>query len=363
MTRKCIYSVVLISLATTFPILTYASDVISKEEGKVDSTGIVWYDAKLLGVEGKGWTDTESYYDRLPLKAKDTLRLPVWNLSHCSAGMQVRFATDAETLQVRWIVTKEVLSMPHMPATGVRGVDLYYRNKNGNLRFCGNGRPTEVINTASFELTPSNEYVLYLPLYNGVKLVEFGIAKDKTLSKLVPLEPSHSIVFYGTSITQGGCASRPGMVTTSIVSRELGLPVINLGFSGNARMEQEIADLLGDLDPAVYVLDAMWNMTLDMVAERVEPFIKKLRQTRPTTPILLVEDSSLDNLPTPKGKILREIHARLSAAGDKNLYFLGNTGMLGEDREATVDGVHLTDLGMFRQAAVFIRCLKQIIKE
>jgi hypothetical protein len=363
MIRHPICLVLLICLAATFPIITYASDVINKEDGKVDSAGVVRYDAKLLGVEGKGWMDSESYYDRLPLKAKGMVRKPVWELSHCSAGMQIRFATDAETLQVRWIVTKEDLAMPHMPATGVSGIDLYYRDENGKLRFSGNGRPKEVSNMASFILPPSEEYILYLPLYNGVKFIEFGIPVGKTLSKLSPLELSRSIVFYGTSITQGGCASRPGMATTSIVSRELGVPVINLGFSGNGRMEQEIADLLCDLDPAAYVLDTMWNMKPEMVSERVEPFVKKLRQARPTTPILLVEDSSIDNLPTLKGNILREIYARLTKEGDMNLYFLSNTGMIGEDREATVDGVHFTDLGMLRQATVFIKCVEAILKK
>ena len=287
MIRQPVCLALLICLVATFPIITFASDVINQEDGKVDADGkIVWYDAKLLGVEGKGWIDTESYYDRLPLKAKETVRKPVWALSHCSAGMQIHFATNAKKLMVRWTLTSKSLAMLHMPATGVSGIDLYYRDKNGNLRFSGNGRPKGVSNTASFNLPPSDEYVLYLPLYNGVKLVEFGIPKGKTLSKLLPPALSCSVVFYGTSITQGGCASRPGLATTSIVSRELGVPVINLGFSGNGRMEQEIADLLCDLDPAVYVLDTLWNMNSKMVSERVEPFIKKLRQTRSTTPIL-----------------------------------------------------------------------------
>lgn len=364
MTRYLIFLKLLICLAAAFPITSYSSDAIDQKNGRADADGqTVWFDAKLLGVEGKGWIDTESYYDRLPLKAKKSVTKPVWDLSHCSAGMQIRFATDAKKLQVRWTLTKKDLAMPHMPATGVSGVDLYYRDRSGNFRFSGNGRPKQVSNTASFQLLPSKEYLLYLPLYNGVNRIEFGIPKGKRLSKVLPTALSHSVVFYGTSITQGGCASRPGMATTSIVSRKLGVPVINLGFSGNGRMEQELADLLCDLDPAVYVLDTMWNMTPKMVSERVEPFIKKLRQARPVTPILLVEDSSIKDLPTPKGDILRNIHAKLTAEGDANLYFLSNAGMLGEDGEATVDGCHFNDLGMSRQAIAFSKFLEPILKK
>lgn len=315
-------------------------------------------------MDGKGWTDTESYYDRLPLKAKGVVRKPVWNLSQNSAGMLVRFVTGSDTLFVRWDLTEtENLAMPHMPATGVSGVDLYARDNTGKLKFCANGRPKAGSNEATFELPVSEEYVLYLPLYNGIKLLQIGVPKDKTISKLPPSSPSQNIVFYGTSITQGGCASRPGMAATAIVGRELNAPIINLGYSGNGLMEPEMADLLSELDPAVYVLDCLWNMSLEMVSERLEPFVNKLRESRPDTPILLVEDSSVNNVPTPKGDILRQIYAKLKDQGVKDLYLLPNTGMLGEDWDGTVDGCHPNDLGMARQAAVFVRCLGPILKQ
>jgi hypothetical protein len=228
--------------------------------------------------------------------------------------------------------------------------------------FAKNGRPSKVSNTASFSLPPSKEYILYLPLYNGIKSIEFGVPKDSSLAKLKPPAPSDYLIFYGTSITQGGCASRPGMAMPAIVSRKLNRPIINLGFSGNGRMEPEIANLLSELNPAVYILDPIWNMNVKLVSERTEPFIHKIRESHPTTPIILVEDSSIYNRPTSKGNILRKIHTKLTAEGDKNLYFLSNINMLGEDREATVDGCHLTDLGMYRQSEVFIKFLKPILK-
>jgi lysophospholipase L1-like esterase len=342
----------------------YSSEIIDPRHGRPDVDGeIVWYDAKFLVVEGKGWLDTASDYDRLPLKAKGMVNEDVWELGHCSAGMQVRFATDAETLQVHWTLTDRTLAMPHMPATGVSGIDLYARGKTGKLEFCANGIPTDTSNTVSFTLPESNEYVLYLPLYNGVKLLEIGIPKETRLARPARSSPSHAIVFYGTSITQGACASRPGMAAASIVARQLDVPVINLGFSGCGTMEKELAELLSDLDPAVYVLDCLWNMTPEMVSERVEPFINTLRKTRPMTPILLVEDSNFQNVSTEKGDLLRKIYAKRKAQNDKNLYLLLNTGMLGEDGDGTVDGCHPNDLGMARQAFVFIKCLEPILKK
>jgi lysophospholipase L1-like esterase len=321
----------------------------------------VWQADEALGLEGRGWTDTASLFDRLPARAKERVRPPVWGLSHCSAGMAVRFTTDASVLRVRWTLTRRSLALPHMAATGVSGVDLYVRDATGRLRFCRNGRPTAVTNEVTFPLPGGREYVLYLPLYNGVKHLALGVPAGKKLVSLPPRPLSEAIVFYGTSITQGGCASRPGTAFPAWVGRALDRPVINLGFSGNGKMEPELADLLAELNPAVYVLDCLPNMTVEMVSERVEPFVRRLRAAHPDTPILLAEDPNVRDTPTPKGKVLRRIYARLKAGGDAHLYFLPNTHMLGEDQEGTVDGTHPTDLGMAREAAVFTRCLRPIL--
>ena len=109
------------------------------------------------------------------------------------------------------------------------------------------------------------------------------------------------------------------------------------------------------------MLDCLPNMTETMVAERVEPFVRRLRAAHPNTPIVLAEDPNVHNTPTPKGEQLRRIYARLKAAGDSHLYLLPNTNLLGDDGEGTVDGTHPTDLGMAREAAGFVRCLKPIL--
>jgi hypothetical protein len=335
--------------------------LIPAEAGTEDANGVIWYDGSVFPIEGKGWTNTQSFYDRLPAEAQRVVPSSVWGLSHDTAGLCIRFLTDATTLQVRWALLKSSLAMSHMPATGVSGVDLYSKNKSGQWHFVANGRPERQTNTTSFSTTPGQENLLYFPLYNGLKTLQVGLSKGKRIS--VVSSPRKPIVFYGTSITQGGCASRPGLATPAIVGRDLEAPVINLGFSGSGRMEMELADLLGQLDASVYVLDCLWNMSTELVEQRVEPFVKKLRAARPGVPIVLAEDSSVRNItPTPKGRLLRSIHERLTKDGLQDIHFLSNAGMLGDDWEGTVDGCHPNDLGMMRQAKVFLPCLAPLLK-
>ncbi len=358
-------SVLALSCITLFILSNVACAVAATPKTGEDSR-IVWHDCKDIGVEGKGWADTLSVYDRLPGTAHGKAPKAVWNLSHDSAGLCVRFTTDAASLRVRWTLLNARLAMVHMPATGVSGVDLYVDDAKEQWRFVGNGRPAGVSNTAKFAVSPGQQYLLYLPLYNGVKSVEIGVPEGGTVSAYKPASPKprKPIVFYGTSITQGGCASRPGMAFTAIVGRKLDTPVINLGFSGCGKMEPVMADLLAELDPSVYVLDCLWNMTPKLVAERVTPFVRRLRQSRPNTPILLVEDYNIQNVsPTRKGVVLCAAYDKLKAEGVANLYFLSGRDMLGTDGEGTVDGCHPNDLGMMRLADAFTKELASIVRQ
>jgi hypothetical protein len=215
--------------------------------------------------------------------------------------------------------------------------------------------------------------MLYLPLYNGVSSVEIGIPQQATLARADRREGAKAkpMVFYGTSITQGGCASRPGMVHTGILGRRLGQRVINLGFSGNGCMEKEVAQLMAEIDAAVYVIDCLPNIVAADVAERTEPLVKVLRDKRPETPILLVEDRSYTNGFLIRSKQRRNIESRielkhvfnrLKAAGDQNLYYLEGEKLLGRDGEDTVDSSHPTDLGFMRHADAFEEVLVPILR-
>lgn len=344
-----------------------ADRVIAPTNGHMDNDGVTaWYDGQRLPLEGKAFADTESFYDRLPARAKATVPAPVWNLSHNSAGLALRFVTDAASFKVRWVVRGANLAMPHMPATGMSGVDVYRRTPEG-WRFVKNGRPSALTNDVSVSLAPNSECLIYLPLYNGTAMIEVGIPKDKSLSA-PPARPSgvtKPVVFYGTSITQGGCASRPGLAFTAVAGRLADAPVVNLGFSGNGRMELALCDLLAEIDASVYVLDCLWNMGDELVKERAEPFVRKLREMRPGTPILLAEDcNAFEQAPTPKARILRGVYDKLKAEDAtlwKNLHYLEAKEMLGHDGEGTVDGCHPNDLGMLRMGEVFGQALKRLL--
>ncbi len=340
-----------------------------------ENSETLWYDVDLLGVEGRAWDDRKSKFDRLPAKAEGVVRGAVWGLSHHSAGMAVRFKTNATTIHAKWSLTSSGLSMPHMPATGVSGLDLYVKTEAGKWRWLANGRPTTFpenrVQLVSGIPAGDREYMLYLPLYNGVTAVEIGVNKANYVETLPRPAHEQPIFFYGTSITHGGCASRPGMVHTAILGRRLNRPIINLGFSGNGKMEQEVTDLLSELDVAVFVIDCLPNMTADEVIERTEPLVTTLRKSHPTTPILLVEDRSYTDsfLVTSKRernessrKAFRAAYDLLLANGVKGLAYLEGEHMLGDDGEGTVDSSHPTDLGFMRMADYFEPVLRELLE-
>ncbi len=336
--------------------------------------GIDWYDATQIGVEGKAWEDTESFYDRLPARAKGLVRPPVWSLSHDSAGMCVRFTSDAKNIHARWKLKKANLAMAHMPATGASGVDLYVRHQ-GNWRWLAIGKPKAQENTARLagNLPPGKrEYRLYLPLYNGVTSVEIGVPKIASIWRQPTGNAKLPIVFWGTSITHGACASRPGMCHPAILGRRFDRPVVNLGFSGNGRMEPEVAELISEIDAAVYVVDCLPNITAGDVTKRVRPLVEIIRQKHEETPILLVEDRTYANAFLFRSKqrrndtsraALRAEYRKMQEDGIINLHYLRGEHLLGLDGEDTVDSSHPSDLGFFRQADAFEAALRPILGE
>ena len=327
--------------------------------GDGDRHPLNWIDAGNLPLEGRGWSDTRSHYDRLPKYAEASVRKPVWDLSRESAGLALHFASDTPELRVRWTLTSSSLSSGNMSASSVSGLDLYVRLHGGWhwLAAARAGDSREGNAGVLFEGLPAErrEFLLYLPLYNGVESLQLGVSESRTIE--VVARTGKPLVFYGTSIVQGGCVSRPGMAYPAVLGRRLDREAVNLGFSGNARAEPEMAALLAELDPSVYVLDCLPNISSDQV-ERLGPFVGVLRKRHPATPIVLVE-----NLEYPDGAAIparREgyeasnrnllgIFGRLRRA-DRHLFYVPAAGLIGTDGEATVDGVHPSDLGVMRLA-------------
>ena len=340
-----------------------------------DAVKILWSDIRQFGVEGRGWDDTRAFYDRLPAKAEGLVRPPVWDLSHDSAGMCVRFVTDAQTIRARWSLIRSWLYLPNETAIANSGLDLYVKTDHG-WHWLAVGQPAAQTNEVTLvgNLLPgTREYLLYLPLYNGVTSVELGIPAHATIQKAPAWGDGERkpIVFYGTSILQGLSASRPGMVHSAILGRKFNWPVINLGFSGNGKMEPEMAGLLAELDPSIYVLDCLPNMVAGEIRERVEPFVKKLRTAHPEVPIVLVEDRTMQDSFLIAGRMewyhlkdraeLKAAYERLQHAGVKNLFYLPGEHLFGDDGEGSTDGSHPNDLGFMRQAEIFAAVLAPLL--
>lgn len=336
----------------------------------------LWHDVREWGVEGRGWSDTERYFDRLPAEAKGVVRDEVWDLSRHSAGMAVGFVTDAPSISVRYSLLSANLAMPHMPATGVSGLDLYCRDRE-RWRWAAVFKPGAQQNEGAIitDVDPGErEWRVYLPLYNGTDSLEIGVPGGATFTPVRPRE-EQPVVFYGTSILHGACASRPGMAWPSIVGRRLNRPTINLGFSGNGRMEPEVADLLAELDAAAFVVDCAPNMDAASIRERAGHLVETIRRARPAAPIVLVEDRSYGyawlrqsarDRNTGNREALAEAYRGLVASGVPGLHYVQAGSLFGEELgedigEAMTDGSHPNDMGMTLYADALTPVLREAL--
>ncbi len=335
-------------------------------EKAVVTNGVKWIDGRYLPIEGRAFDDVEHYYDRLPSNVTTKVNGGVRSMKHHTAGMQFRFSTDSKKLVFKWVPYNGNLSMNHMPATGVSGIDIYrFDAVSGKWRYVKTGR---IDNAKGGEVsvgwTPGTPCLVNLPLYNGVKSFTLGIDTNATVSALAPRKSgvTKPVVFYGTSITHGGCCSRPGMSFVNIVGRDLDVPVVNLGFSGSGKMELEMSEHLARIDASCYVLDCIWNMNIGLVKSNYEPFIRNLRRLRPDTPIVMAEWCDVYcRSGDARDEFMRDLYARLVAEGWKNLVYLPKDKMYTGDLEGTVDGCHPNDLGMRSLADAFGAAVREAL--
>lgn len=359
----------LLKASTLFILLTFCSLQANSQ--------IIWHNASDLPLLGKACDSTSAHYTRLPASMKATSRPAVWELGQNSAGLSVRFRTDSPQIYVRWTSTF-VNAMNHMAPTGERGVDMYIQTAEG-WRYAGTGRPVIGQATTEYQLvcdmTPGmRECMLYLSLYDGISDLHIGVLDGYTLENPVSSSPSRTrpVVMYGTSILQGGCATRPGMASTNILSRMLDREVINLGFSGNAFLDEDMARYMASVpNPGAYVLDECPNSSVEMIEERGEHFFRILRDAHPDTPVVFVEmpifahsrfNSVMAETIRKKNAAQRALYEKLRKSGEKHLYYIKGDKLNGNDGEATVDGIHATDLGMQRYADEVLPTLRKALR-
>ncbi|MBO4525077.1 MAG: SGNH/GDSL hydrolase family protein [Bacteroidales bacterium] len=333
-------------------------------------------DARELMLINQGYDNTELYYSRLPEDMKPVTRKGVWELGLNSAGLAIRFSTNSKAIGIRWTLLNYFI-MHHMAGTGIRGIDLYRLDENEHWHFIGTAIPNGK-DTTKTQLVVSDmdgldhDYMAYLPLYDGVTKVEIGVTKEAKIGQphrdVLIKGKEKPIVFYGTSITQGGCASRPGMVYTSIISRALQKECINLGFSGNARMDKALAQMIARIDADQYVIDCLENCTIKMMRDSAWFFLTYLGQKRPDAPIYMVEHIWFSQSSVSKGvhdqiaeknKYWRELYEKLRNEGYNNFRYIPADNLTGPDGEGAVDGTHQTDLGFLRMSEEFLRYLRR----
>jgi lysophospholipase L1-like esterase len=346
-----------------------------------------WWDPVKNGfrvIEGQGWAgETVAPYDRLPARAEKSVRTAVWNLSRNSSGMMIRFRSNASRIVVKYQVAGP-LDMPHMPKTGVSGLDLYGKNSDGGWLWC-NGRYTfaDTIVCQFNGIRPNDsyhqfgrEYRLYLPLYNTVKWMQIGVA-DSSLFEPLPVRLEKPVVAYGTSIMHGACASRPGMSWLNILGRKLDRPMINLGFSGNGMLEPEVLGFVTEIDAELYILDCLPNLwdprsvSREEVTRRTVAAVNQIRAKRPSAPILIADHSGYTDgsmVPvrqrdfTETNEASHKAFAQLKASGVKNIYLLSYEE-IGLTLDDMTDGTHPSDLGMQKYADAYEKIIREILDQ
>ncbi|MDE6300632.1 MAG: SGNH/GDSL hydrolase family protein [Muribaculaceae bacterium] len=332
-----------------------------------------YVNAQDLRIINKGWDNTLRDYTRIPAYLKDSVRPDLWERAQCSSGIGVRFATDSKRIGVKYELLWDT-HLIHMADTGLKGTDLYilegdsvWRHVNTNRPYVkkdADGNKTKEVESTYVERLDGkmHEYMIYMPLYDGVNELFVKVDSGATITPGNPeiIDKNRKIIAYGTSILQGGCASRTGMVATSIIGRELNAEVVNIGISGEGKMDACMARAMAEIpDVDCYLLDPVPNCTEMMCDTLTYDFVKILADAHPETPIVLVAgplypysryDSMFQSYLPAKNNALRRNFDRLVAEGYKNLYFIESEGMDGPEDDGTVDGIHLTDLG-FRHYA------------
>ncbi len=332
-----------------------------------------WYDATQLTIEGTALVETNRPYCRLPKSVKDKVSGPVWNMSHHSTGINVRFIPQGRKLMFKWVVNSPRAADAFMGPTAMTGIDVYRQEKDGTWKFAANPRyffygkddqGREHPGEYAMYWEPGRPCMVYLPLRSIVYELKIGVEKGKRLLPMKPHGVARRIVHYGTSIVHGGCVSRPGMAFANQEGRLADVEVINHGYSGAGLMEMGMCEVIASIDAALYVIDCDWNMSVNLQTKNYEPFVRELRRRRPTTPILLCGGCTQFDKPRAQEVFARRVFDKLKAEDPvlwKNLFFLSGVDMLPKEGEATFDFCHPNDWGSMQMGRVYADAIRKAL--
>lgn len=333
-----------------------------KVETKLNVSNIQFHNALNAPFQIHGVFYENGLFRRLPKQVAITVSEGVCGLHARAAGGRVRFRTDSPYIAIH-AKMPTIGKMPHFALTGSAGFDLYADNKYISTFILPFNTTDGYENMIQFNSREMREITINMPLYSSVKELYIGLKEGSELCAPKPYKIETPIVYYGSSVTQGGCASRPGMAYQSIISRRIDADYINLGFSGSAKGEDEIAEYISGLKMSCFVYDYDYNApTVEHLESTHEKMFKRIRQSHPDIPIVILTRPKfyLTNNDEMRVEVIKKTYNNAIANGDENVYLIeGRKLMEFAGNEGTVDGIHPTDFGFMSMA----RCLGDMLEE
>jgi len=334
-------------------------------KSQIDRTGLHFYDAEEAPFRVYGVKMVEGRYRRLPESVAAATNEGVLMLHANTAGGRVRFVTDSPRIAIH-AAMDGLEQSAHFAFTGKAGFDVYQNGVYRKTFVPSSSIKDGFESVIETRLDGKAEILIHFPLYANVKRLYIGIEEGSVLEPAAEYAVTTPVVYYGSSITQGGCTSRPGNAYQNIQSRLLNFDYINLGFSGSAKAEDAMIDYINGLEMSAFVYDYDHNApTVEYLDKTHERMFKRIREAHPTLPILMLsrpQPNMLNPDDVRRHAIVQRTYENAVAAGDKNVYFIpGYELMKGVENEGLVDGCHPNDAGFVSMARTMLPVLKKML--
>ena len=338
-----------------------------KVKTQIEESDIRFFDVNQPPFKIYGLFYEDGKYRRLPESVAETVNTGVYGLHANTAGGRVRFKTDSSYIAIHATMPK-IGKMPHFALTGSAGFDLYIRDESE--RYVGTFVPPFKLQDGYesilyFDSAQMREVTINFPLYSDVSELYIGLRDGAFVGAPEDYRLDKPIVYYGSSITQGGCASRPGNSYQSIVSRRFDADFINLGFSGSARGEQGIAEYISKLDMSVFVYDYDHNApTIAHLHDTHQKMFQTIREANPDLPVVMMSRPKYRLTDSDKQRldIIKRTYDEAKAKGDRNVYLIDGVSLMAlAKEEGTVDGTHPNDFGFASMAKALGDLLEEIL--
>ncbi len=332
-----------------------------------------YVDASTLNVQGRTKPSQENPYFRVDSEGYDFAEEHIVRYCRYPVGVYIMFKTDSHAISAKWTTAKRAWGNNMTPIVQ-RGLDLYIK-KDGVWTFAGVARPSMTKDVHKYTIVKNmadgeKECMLYLPIWNEVESLEIGIDDDAAI-EAIPSPYKYKVLTLGSSITHGASASRPGMIFTARMSRSTGIDFVNLGFSGNCKLQPQLARLIADSEADAYLFDAFSNPSVKEIETRVADFVRTVAEAHPDKPMIFLQRTIRDDATfdtkwaksnDERRATVRRMMTELAKKYD-NVYFLDSDTITGTDHEGTVDGAHPTDMGFDRFIDTWLPKIEKILKK